>query len=331
LLPAKEGANHVKLPVAIRSLGGLRYLSAVKLMNGQSAEKLLRLAVERDPALQNRLYLCDETQWWAYLPENRDLFADYPRHLSAMVRRYPAALLADEEARLVPMSTLAVFDNGEAGHLFDEWLSLCGMEKTEASVLHLCSEVFLPYLEICFRLFRLGMMPEIHGQNVVLIWKRGKITGLLLRDHDSLRVHVPWLRANGLDDPKYTLRPGVPESLYHQAPENLLSFFQMLGIHVNSYAIIDCIAKCYGIREEKGWAVLSACVEQAMKRAELPEEVEAVARECFFEKTTWPWKQILRPLLKHHAKVPSSMPYAKGEGPNPFQAMARVLTETQEG
>ncbi|RNB80470.1 IucA/IucC family protein [Brevibacillus nitrificans] len=326
LLPVGKGTHHVKLPIGIRSLGGLRYLSAVKLMNGQCAEQLLRQAVERDTELRNRLFLCDETQWWAYLPESRDLFADYPRHLSAMVRQYPADLLADVEVRLVPMSALAVFERGGAGHLFDEWLSIIGQEQSESSILQLCKEVFLPFLESSFRLFRLGMMPEIHGQNVVLVWRKGEITGLLLRDHDSLRVHVPWLRANGLEDPRYTLRPGVPESLYHQTPENLLSFFQMLGIHVNSYGMIDAVSKYYGVEEEKLWRVLLESIEQAMKQADLPDEVTVVLRACLLEKAEWPWKEVIRPLVKQHAKVPSSMPYSKGEAQNPFHAMSRVLT-----
>lgn len=326
LLPAGAGTAHVKLPVGIRSLGGLRYLSAVKLMNGQCAERLLRQAAERDAGLQERLFLCDETNWWAYLPENGDLFADSPRHLSAMVRQYPADLLADEEVRLILMSALAVYEKGEGGHLFDEWLDLLGLEKRESSILHLCQDVFLTFFEVCFRLFRLGMLPEVHGQNVVLVWRRGRVTGVLLRDHDSLRVHVPWLHANGLEDPAYTLRPGVPESLYHQTPEGLFAFFQMLGIHVNSNAILDSLSRHFGIREETVWTQLQECLEQAMQKAELPAEVQAILRRELFEQAAWPWKQVMRPLLKHHAKVPSSMPYAKGEAPNPFHAMARVLT-----
>lgn len=326
LLPADAGSHHVKLPLGIRSLGGLRYLSAVKLMNGQRAEQLLRKAVERDDVLNKRLFLCDETNWWAYLPENRDLFADSPRHLSALVRQYPAAWMEDPNIRLIPMSALAVCGRGEAGHLFDEWLAIIGERRSESAIHQLLREVIQPFFDVCVRLFALGMMPEVHGQNAVLLWREGKITGLLLRDHDSLRVHVPWLLANGLEDPKYTLRPGVPESLYHQTPESLLSFFQMLGIHVNSYAIIECLSRHYGLGEDKLWQTLQECLEAAVSQATLAEEVQAVLQQELFGKTTWPWKQIIRPLLKHHAKVPSSMPYAKGEAPNPFHAKARVFT-----
>ncbi|WP_167568664.1 IucA/IucC family protein [Brevibacillus migulae] len=325
LMSEQSGRAHVKLPLGIQSLGGLRYLSAIKLMNGQKAESLMRQGMERDPVLKQRLFLCDETNWWAYLPESRDLFADYPRHLSAMVRQYPQALVEDEAVRLLPMSALAVYDRTESGHLFDEWLREIGREQSEAAILQLLRDVCLTYFEICFRLFRLGMMPEIHGQNSVLVWKHGKIEGLLLRDHDALRLHVPWLEANGLEDPVYTLRAGYPNSLYHASPHKLLTFFQMLGIQVNCSAILQALSQYYGIKEERLWRELRECLEQAMKSAALPEEVRNVLHECLLEKETWPWKQVIRPLVKQHLRVPGSMPFGQGEVPNPLLAKATAF------
>ncbi|UFJ39450.1 IucA/IucC family protein [Brevibacillus humidisoli] len=323
LLSENEGNYHVKLPLGIHSLGAVRYLSAIKLINGQRAERLMRQGVQQDPFLQKRLFLCDETHWWAYLPENRDLFADYPRHLSAMIRQYPAECIEDDTVRLMPMSALAVFD--QEGHLFDEWLRMCGLQPDEGAVLRLFREVLLLYYEICFRLFRLGMMPEVHGQNCVLIWKQGKIEGLLLRDHDALRLHVPWLNAHGLEDPSYRLRLGYPNSLYHETPQQLLAYFQTLGIQVNSYAILSSLSRYYGIKEERLWAELQQCLEQAVIMANLPDAGKEILQECLFDKASWPWKQIIRPLLKHHPRVPGSMPSGMGEGVNPFQARAILL------
>lgn len=331
LMPETESPYHVKLPLGIYSLGGLRYLSAIKLMNGQQAERLMRQAVERDAVLKQRLFICDETKWWAYLPEDRDLFADYPRHLSTMVRTYPAELVQDADIRLLPMSSLAVYDSGENGHIFDEWLRLTGAGKSEASIVHLFHEALLSYFEICFRLFRLGMMPEVHGQNCVLVWKQGKIEGLLLRDHDALRVHVPWLNANGLEDPAYTLRAGYPNSLYHDEPQKLLTFFQMLGIQVNSCAILRGVSQYYGVNEAFLWKEMQICLEEAMKKAELPEEVASVLYDALFVKASWPWKQVVRPLLKKQAlRVPGSMPYGQGEVANPFHILAKVKSTAKE-
>jgi siderophore synthetase component len=327
LMPEVESPYHVKLPLGIYSLGGLRYLSAIKLMNGQQAESLMRQAVERDAVLKQKLFLCDETKWWAYLPEDRDLFADYPRHLSTMIREYPAELVQDADIRLLPMSALSVHESAENGHIFDEWLKLIGADQSADAAVQLFREVLVSYFEIIIRLFRLGMMPEVHGQNCVLVWKHGKIEGLLLRDHDALRVHVPWLNANGLEDPFYTLRAGYPNSLYHDQPQKLLTFFQMLGIQVNSYAILRSVSQYYGLSEATLWKELQTCLVEAIQKADVPVEVADVLNDALFVKAVWPWKQIVRPLLKKQAlRVPGSMPYGQGEVANPFH----VLTETHE-
>ncbi|MDD9272214.1 IucA/IucC family protein [Paenibacillus sp. GCM10023248] len=322
LMPEKEGPYHVKLPLGIYSLGGLRYLSAIKLMNGQQAEGVMRQALERDAVLKHKLFLCDETKWWAYLPEDRDLFADYPRHLSTMIREYPAELVQDADVRLLPMSALSVHESKENGHLYDEWLRLVGSDVSEAAVVRLFRESLATYFEICFRLFKLGMMPEVHGQNCVLVWKHGHIAGLLLRDHDALRVHVPWLQANGLEDPAYTLRKGYPNSLYHDKPEKLLTFFQMLGIQVNGYAILRSVSQYYGVSETSLWQELQSCLEEAMAKAELPAEVAEVLHNALFAAAQWPWKQLVRPLLKKQTmRVPGSMPFGQGEAANPFHLL----------
>lgn len=332
LMPEVESPYHVKLPLGIYSLGGLRYLSAIKLMNGQQAESVMRQAVERDAVLKQKLFLCDETKWWAYLPEDRDLFADYPRHLSTMIREYPAQLVQDADIRLLPMSALSVHESEANGHIFDEWLKLIGAEQSAEAAVQLFREVLVSYFEICFRLFRLGMMPEVHGQNCVLVWKQGKIEGLLLRDHDALRVHVPWLQANGLEDPAYTLRAGYPNSLYHDQPQKLLTFFQMLGIQVNSYAILRSVSQYYGVSEVSLWKELQSCLEEAIRKADVPDEVADVLNDALFVKAAWPWKQIVRPLLKKQAlRVPGSMPYGQGEVANPFHILTQMHQEQDSG
>ncbi|XID91650.1 IucA/IucC family protein [Paenibacillaceae bacterium WGS1546] len=323
LMPASGDGPHLKLPVGVQSLGGLRYLSAIKLMNGGRAERLMRKGLERDPVLREKLFLCEETAWWAYLPENRDLFAEAPRHLSAMVRRYPAELAAaDARARLVPMSALAVYDSAEGGHVFDDWLRGRGEAVTEASVVRLFGETLRTFFEIGLRLFRLGMMPEAHGQNAVLVVRDGEPAGALLRDHDALRVHVPWLVANGLADPEYSLRPNYPNSLYHDAPEKLLAFFQTLGIQVNGYAILDALSRYYGIPEVRLWPALREALERAAAGTGLPEEAKRIVDRCLFEPERWPWKQLIRPLLKPRSRAAGSMPFGMGEAPNPLRAHA---------
>ncbi|MUG66925.1 hypothetical protein GNP94_13015 [Paenibacillus campinasensis] len=328
LMSLGESSQHVKLPLGIRSLGGQRYLSAIKLMNGVRAESLLQQARALDPVLGEKLHLCEEGSWWALAPQDNDLFAENPRHLSAMIRRYPRALApADDSLRLVPMSALAAHE-AEAG-LLPQWLRLRGLPNTAQGALKLFREIAVLFSELLLRLLRFGLVPEAHGQNAVLVLKEGQVHGLLLRDHDALRVHVPWLRKAGLEDPGYMLRPGVPNSLYHDTPQQLLAFFQMLGIQVNLFAIMDSVSRDYGLAERSMWAALEAALLTALAQAGLPSDQEEIVRASLFMNEHWPWKQIVRPLLAQSAKVPGSMPYSKGETSNPFLAAKLQAADSQ--
>jgi staphyloferrin B synthase len=82
MAPQINSEHYLKLPLAIYSLGASRYLPAVKMINGQRSEKLLHQALALDSVLSQRVFVCDETKWWAYMPANASLFDEAPRHLS---------------------------------------------------------------------------------------------------------------------------------------------------------------------------------------------------------------------------------------------------------
>lgn len=203
LMPESGEGLHVKLPLGLHSLGGLRYLSAIKLMNGGRAERLMRSALERDAELGRRLFLCDETAWWAYLPESRDLFAEAPRHLSAMLRQYPPELAADEGVRLVPMSALAVFGSSEGGHVFDEWLRSRGSRDRSGR------RPAVRGSDACFLHGRPAPVPSGHdarGARTELRTGRGARAGEGTAAPRSRRA----ARARALAVGKRSCRPGVP-------------------------------------------------------------------------------------------------------------------------
>ena len=91
--------------------------------------------------------------------------------------------------------------------------------------------------EVALACFGLGFMPELHGQNAVLVCDAGRVAGIVLRDHDTVRLHRPWLAAAGLADPGYDVKPGTPNSLWAAGPEELLGWFQTLGLEVSLQAI----------------------------------------------------------------------------------------------
>lgn len=332
MAPLDNSPNYLKLPMSVYSLGSSRYLPAVKMMNGVIAENLLRKALPLDPVLANQIHLCDETLWWAYMPKHGSLFDDAPRHLSAMVRRYPAALIKDPDCRLIPMSALGTHPPDSRAHFFDEWMAYRGLATSVDSVLTLFREICDRFLVLSLRLFRLGIVPEIHGQNAVLMWRRGRIDGLLLRDHDSLRLYVPWLHQVGLSDPVFRLKKGVANTLYHDTAEDLLFYLLTLGIQVNLRAIIDALSVCYRLDERRLWRELSESLEQAIELPELGGEAKDVLQRVCFDADTWPQKLLLRPLLER-AGGPGSMPFGKSRVPNPLKRLSAgpVLPNTEPG
>lgn len=323
LSPTDHSPHYLKLPLSVFSLGASRYLPAVKLINGQRGQSMLEQALNRDPILGEQLFLCDENRWWAYMPEAGSLFDDEPRHLAAMVRTYPESLITGEQGeRLLPMSALSVIlpapiNASREGHFFDEWMIARHLQVTEESVCTLFDEVCQTFFQINLRLFRLGLMPELHGQNSVLVWQNGHIKQMLLRDHDSVRLHLPWLHKQGIADPQYMIRPGYSNSLYNDTPTELLFYLQTLGIQVNLYAIIDSLCTVYDIQENVLWTVLrDQLIEQLNEipfEAEVRQEIDGV----LFDKAEWPLKLLVKPLLEQ-AGVPGSMPSGQSTIQNPF-------------
>ncbi|QJQ98732.1 IucA/IucC family protein [Halomonas sp. PGE1] len=326
LAPLNENRFHLKLPVAVFSLGAARYLPAVKLINGERGQTLLEQAKARDPELQARLYLCDERRWWSYLPQGSGLFDDPPRHMGALAREYPASLLEDPSVRLVPMAALGVSSAqmARAGeHPFDTWRQQRGWSDSEAAAIALFGEVCDTFFDIALRLYRLGLMPEIHGQNAVLVCRDGRLDGLLLRDHDSVRLHRPWLDRHGIDDPCYQIRPGYSNSLYNDTPQDLLFYLQTLGIQVNLLAIVESLTRHHahlGLAEARLWHEMRARLAARISALPFDAEQRRTLHAVLFEAPRWPLKCVLRPLFEQQG-VPGSMPSGKSSLPNPFHVL----------
>lgn len=322
MTPCFNSADYLKLPMAIYSLGASRYLPAVKMINGGLSEKLLRQALGKDETLQEKLHLCDETKWWAFMPPDATLFDEAPRHLAAMVRGYPLALLEDRDTRLVPMAALGTPLPGSNQHFFDDWMAYRQLPANAASVMTLFRELSHSFFDINLRMFRIGMLGEIHGQNAVLVWKAGYAQGLLLRDHDSLRIFVPWLERNGLADPAYRLKKGHANTLYHERPEDLLFWLQTLGIQVNFRSIIETLALVYALPERDLWKAMGEVLNELVDTIDFDTEARAMIKQQLFEAPHWPQKLLLTPMIER-AGGPGSMPFGKGQVVNPFHRLHR--------
>jgi siderophore synthetase component len=327
LAPTTASPHFLKLPMAIHSLGASRYLPAVKMANGDLSARLLHQARDKDARLAEGLHLCDEGKWWAYMPEGATLFDEAPRHLSAMVRSYPRALLDDPGVRLVPMATLGTPLPGGEHHVFDDWLAQRGMSADSDSVQALFGELCESFFDINLRLLRLGMLAEVHGQNAVLVFEEGRCQGLLLRDHDSLRISVARLERHGMQDPCYCIKPGHANTLYHDSLEALLFWLQTLAIQVNLRAIIDTLAEYYALPAPELWRVMAARLEARIDAIPFDDHDRDMLKERLFERERWPYKRLIAPIIER-AGGPGSMPFGTSSTCNPFLRVGRPAHQT---
>lgn len=306
-----ESALMLKLPVSVLSLGAARYLPVVKLLNGLVGERMLRQAVACDETLQDKVYMCEEQNWWGYMPKAMGLFDDHPRHLAAQIRVYPAELL-DDAYKIIPMAALGV--NLDGHHLLSD---IAGREPSAKHVLDFYSDIAATFYDIVMRLFKVGVVPEIHGQNCCLVLRDNQVKGLLFRDHDSVRLHQPYLDEHGIADPAYHIRPGYSNSLYNETIEKLIFYVQSLGTQVNLAAIMEALSEVYNIPETEFWEITEQAWREALHAVQLPEADRAALARVIFESETWPVKLVVRPLLEADG-VPGAMPSGKGQGWNPF-------------
>ncbi|TVX93751.1 IucA/IucC family protein [Paenibacillus agilis] len=301
----------VKLPISVLSLGAARYLPVVKLLNGIVGEKMFRQALACDETLAHKVFLCEENNWWGYMPASMGLFDDHPRHLAAQVRIYPQQLL-DDSYKFLPMSSLGVVL--PAQHFLTE---IAGGSISKEEVIQFYSELAATFYDIVMRLFKVGIVPEIHGQNCCVVLKDNKVSGLLFRDHDSVRLHQPYLDKHGIEDPRYHIRPGYSNSLYNETLEKLIFYVQSLGTQVNLASIIEALSESYQIPVSTFWEITEAKLKDALQIIDIPEADRDVLQYELFENKVWPAKLIIRPLLEADG-VPGAMPSGKGIGFNPF-------------
>lgn len=314
VIPIASSGIHLKLPLAVSSLGALRPLPPRYLHNGAQAQHVLAELRARDPVLHESLRLCDETQWWCYARDEYDLLADRPGHLACNLRLYPGG----EDRELIPMACFAVSMPDGSVPAFDYLLRRRGDSGPQA-VLAVLEQLATLLCKLGLACFRAGVMPEVHGQNVLVELAGADIRTLILRDHDTLRIHEPWIEAVGLTPPDYRIDRSTPNTLILSEPEMLLAYFQTLGLQVNLRAIGHTLAEAYAdISEVTVWSVIDRALRQAMAEVDLHGAPAAVVESSLFNASHWPHKLILSPLLRQ-TTTGTGMPSGLGRVPNPLR------------
>jgi len=302
---------HLKVSLSINALGAIRTLPPRYLHNAVLAGACLESLRRKDAWLASNLRLCDESQWWA-LRQCDTLEAD-PGELACLIRQYPAL----PGTRLVPMAALPVTIADGALPAFDH---LLGYAAHEEEAWMLFADIARALLELGLRCFAQGVMPELHGQNVLLAFQGQHIAALVLRDHDTLRVCRPLMQAQGVAAPAYVIDRSTPNTLELDNPRELLAYLQTLAIEVNLYAILAALAERYDREEAHGWHLVRTALEACLACVSLPDEIASQTRTLLLDEAAWPFKQVLAPLLGRPS-FGTGMPSAMGRLINPLLAV----------
>ena len=319
LSPVSGGRYHIKLPIGIYSLGAHRILPSHYFQNGEKGQALLQQIIDRDPILQEGLHLCNEKLWWGFRNPEWSLFADKLGYLSCLIREYPDYLIENKDVDLVPMSALAVMDSEGNVPAFSQLLAYRYETNTqESQVLNLFHEMCQQFISTVLTCFRYGIMPEIHGQNVLLTLQNGQISGIVLRDHDTMRLHLPWLIREGFKNPGYINQ--TPDILIKETPESLLTYFQTLGIQVNLYAIIDVLSRAYSIDQTAFWQEIRHVIQFCLQYWDFPESVGEVLVQQLLDNQIWPTRMLITSLLeKSNTDSSGGIATSIGKTRNPLQ------------
>ncbi|WP_186156534.1 IucA/IucC family protein [Burkholderia gladioli] len=309
---------HLKLSLSVQALGASRVMPPRYLHNAVLAERCLRALCARDAWLGEHLELCDERAWWAL--GNGGTLIDEQGDLACMLRRYP-----DGDGWLLPMAACAA---STTDGCLPAFAALCGSVKcvdvsagaARERAWQTFERIARLLVELGLRCFAYGVMPELHGQNVLLRVGSNGPCGIVLRDHDTLRICPSAMIEAGVEVPDYAIDRSTPNTLILELPDALLAYFQTLAIEVNLYAIIAALAEHLDDDEAAGWAIVDRVLHETFERVFGVTPARDRFAYALFDAPKWPFKQLLAPLAAR-ATLGTGMPSGLGTVRNPLRAV----------
>ncbi|MCH1782794.1 IucA/IucC family protein [Psychrobacter glaciei] len=341
--------NSIKLPIGVYALNSKRYLPALKLINGEKNQAILMQARTLDPVLLAQLRLWDERLWWGYMSPshlhdksaiNPYFYQEKPTHLGAMLRQLPEDL-CDDKIQLLPMASLGmlVYKQGVSHHIFDGIVHSTNQNSSQDSfqegspknkklaVIACFKNLCDVFLGTMLRCLRLGFAPEMHGQNIVIVLKDNRFTSLLLRDHDSVRIHLPWLARHQISDPEYLSPPDFKNRLYRETPQALIFYLQSLGLLVNLRAIIESLVEHYHINEDTLWHEAMISIEESLVTIDFDDDQRQILRDELLSSSHYPHKTLLLPVIARGSDPHGSMPAGESKTINPFKRVKKSASQ----
>lgn len=308
--------RHLKLPLGVTTLGAARLLPPRHLDHGDRAARVISAVLRSDPGLAARVAIADEGDWAGFaVPDGSDEFADRPGRLAAQLRHYP-----DLGGCPLPLAALAASEWDILGPV----LGVGDRAGAERFLAELTTDV----LTVGLGFVGHGVLPEMHGQNVVVAFGReadrpARAQRLVLRDHDTLRVHPDWADAAGTPDPGYRIAPGAAQSLILDRPERLVGYLQTLVVQVALRGVAVAMGSRFGIPEPAWWGMVREAVPVALDAADPPLAIRDALAELLLDAPTWPARAVLGPLLDRGSSTGVSMPAGTVDVPNPLRRRPR--------
>ncbi|WP_273426282.1 IucA/IucC family protein [Marinobacter sp.] len=322
LISGGDGYLHLKLSTSARTLGAIRSMPPRYLVNSDQAHRLLERILKQHTELSRTVALCDESHWWV-VGREQDIISN-PGLFACQLRYLPRAADTQQD-HLITLSALGF------AHI-PVWQQLLGddIEPWQA-----VKELTAQFIQTFLTLWCQGVMPECHGQNLLARYRGRRLSGFVLRDHDTLRICPTRLKQQELPLPDYQIDWTTPNSLVLGSDERLLAYFTTLGLQVTLYPIALAALNHSDRSETDFWNWVRVCLEEyAATLAD--EQLKQVLSESLLEAEVWPFKQLLTPLLNQQAAstgMPSAMGYIYNplltSRPNSFPA-EQDLTQAQD-
>ncbi|MCU4563345.1 IucA/IucC family protein [Acinetobacter sp. WU_MDCI_Abxc222] len=306
---------HLKLSTNAKTLGAIRSMPGRYLMNGHTAYDFLNEVINQTALIKNRLFLSNETHWWVLgkqepIVKNLGVIGCQVRHLPDFCR--------DKNVTPITMSALSCT-------YVDPWEAL-GVEGDKWSLL---KDLSVHFIQTFLTLWAKGIMPECHGQNTMVCYENNKLKCFILRDHDTLRICTTAIEENGFTPPVYTIDTSTPNNLIFSKNEDLFNYFITLGIQINLYPIALATLKYTDRTESDFWEMVQDIIQDFVETQPISERTKSQIQTYLFDNRTWPFKQLLTPLLAQESDS-TGMPSKIGNTPNPYHSLSVSSYETMD-
>lgn len=306
---------HLKLSTNAKTLGAIRSMPGRYLMNGHTAYDFLNDVINETALIKNRLFLSNETHWWVLgkqepIVKNLGVIGCQVRHLPDFCQ--------DKNVTPITMSALSCT-------YVDPWENL-GVEGDKWTLL---KDLSVHFIQTFLTLWAKGIMPECHGQNTMVCYENNKLKCFILRDHDTLRICTTAIEESGFTPPIYTIDTSTPNNLIFSKNEDLFNYFITLGIQINLYPIALATLKYTDRTESDFWEMVQGIIQDFIETQPISEQTKSQIQTYLFDNKTWPFKQLLTPLLAQESDS-TGMPSKIGTTPNPYHSLSVSSYETMD-